>query len=192
MGVNIPDLLWTYLVKTHDTKKARYVCNGQPKFKGTIIISNIFAKMKDNVGSLIFWGTVASKNLIVRGVDVSNAFAEARAHGIPLYVCVNTQCREWYKHKFNKDTSVGYVMPVYKSLQSHPESSYSWEIHMNKILKNEIHILPTRHGQCLYKGSSMRQQVLILRQVDDFAVASEDEQLTINLIENINTRMNRF
>ena len=37
----------------------------------------------------------------------------------------------------------------------------------------------------------MRQQVLILRQVDDFAVASEDEQLAINLnlIEDINTRM---
>ena len=62
---------------------------------------------------------------------------------------------------------------------------------MNKILKNKIHFQPTTHDQCLYKGTYMRQQVLILRQVDDFAVASEDEQLAINLnlIEDINTRM---
>ena len=91
LGVNVPDLLWTYLVKTDDTKKARCVYNGKPKFKGIVTISYIFTKMVDHVGSLIFWGTIASKNLIVRGADISDTFAEAKTHGFPLYVCVDTQ-----------------------------------------------------------------------------------------------------
>ena len=53
-GANVLDLLWTYLVKTDGTKKARCVCNGQPKFKGTVIFGYTFAKMLDHVGSRIF------------------------------------------------------------------------------------------------------------------------------------------
>ena len=79
INANVLDLLWTYLVKTDGTKKARCICNGQPKFKGTVIFGYTFAKMLDHVGPRIFWGTVASKNLIVRGADASNAFAEAKA-----------------------------------------------------------------------------------------------------------------
>ena len=71
--------------------------------------------MLDHVGSRIFWGTVAAKNLIVRGADASNAFAEASAPDIPLYVRVDTQYREWYQHKFNKHIPEGYVLPVHQS-----------------------------------------------------------------------------
>ena len=95
-GANVLDLLWTYLVKTDGTKKVRCVCNGQPKFKGTVIFCHTFAKMLDHIGSRIFWGTVASKNCIVRGADASNVFTEAKAPDIPLYVTVDTQYREWY------------------------------------------------------------------------------------------------
>ena len=44
-----------------------------------------------------FGGTVAAKNLIVRGADASNAFAEASATDKPLYYRIDTQYREWYK-----------------------------------------------------------------------------------------------
>ena len=188
-GANVLDLLWTYLVKTDDTKKACCVCNGQPKFKGTVIFGYTFAKMLDHIGSRIFWGTVASKKLIVRGADASNAFAEAKAPDIPLYVTVDTQYCEWYKYRFNKDIPIGYVLPVYKALQGHPESSRSWAIHMDKILKNDFHFKPTTHEACLYTGDYKNKEILFLRQVDDFAVASKDEQIAIELIKNINTRM---
>ena len=99
---NVLDLLWTYLVKVDGTKKARCVCNGQPKFKGTVIFGYTFAKMLDHVASRIFWAAAASKNFVVQGADASNAFAEASAPDIPLYVRVDTQYREWYQHKFQK------------------------------------------------------------------------------------------
>ena len=172
-----------------EQEKARCVCNGQPKFKGTVIFGYTFAKMLNRVGSRIFWGTVASKNLIVRGADASNAFAEAKAPDIPLYVRVDTQYREWYKHKFHKDIPIGHVLPVYKALQGHPEGSRSWTIHMDKILKNNFAFKPTTHKWCLYTGIYKNEQILFLRQVDDFAVASTNENIAIELIADINTRM---
>ena len=165
------------------------MCNSQPKFKGTVIFGYTFAKMLDHVGWRIFWGTVASENFIVRGADASNAFAEAKAPDIPLYVMVDTQYREWYKYKFNKDIPMGYVLPVYKVLQGHPESSRSWALHMDKILKNDFQFKPTTHEGSLYTGNYKNKEILFLRQVDDFAVAANDEQTAIDLIEDINTRM---
>ena len=79
--------------------------------------------MLDHVGSRIFWGSAAAKNLIVRGADASNAFAEADAPDIPLFDRIDNQYREWYKHTFNKDIPLDYVLPVHKALQGHPESS---------------------------------------------------------------------
>ena len=87
--------------------------NGQPKFKGTVIFGYTFTKMLDQVRSQIFRGTVVSKNLIVRGANASNAFAEASASDIPLFVHVNDQYHEWYKLQFNEDIPANYVLSVY-------------------------------------------------------------------------------
>ena len=43
-------IFWTYLIKTEDTKIARGVYSGQPKFKGTVAFDYTFAKMLDCVG----------------------------------------------------------------------------------------------------------------------------------------------
>ena len=188
-GANVLDLLWTYNVKVDGTKKARCVCNGQPKFKGTVIFGYTFAKMLDHVGSRIFWATVASKNLIVRGADASNAFAEANAPEIPLYVRIDAQYKDWYKQRYNKDIPDNYVLPVNKALQGHPESSRLWAKHMDRILKDKFHFKATTHEGCLYKGTYKGEDILFLRQVDDFAVATKNEQTAIDLINEIDSYM---
>ena len=188
-GANVLDLLWTYLVKVNGTKKARCVCNGQPKFKGTVVFGYTFAKMLDHVGSRFFWGMVASKNLIVRGADASNAFAEANAPEIPLYVRIDAPYREWYKHRYNKEIPPVYVLPVNKALQGHPESSRLWAQHMDRILKEKFHLKPTTHEGCLYQGKYKNEEILFLRQVGDFSVASKYEQMAIDLIHDIDKYM---
>ncbi len=50
-GANVLDLLWTYNIKTDGTLKARCVCTGQPKFKGSVIFGYTYAKILDHVYS---------------------------------------------------------------------------------------------------------------------------------------------
>ena len=188
-GANVLDLLWTYNVKVDGTRKARCVCNGQPKFKGTVIFGHTFAKMLDHVGSRIFWAAVASKNLIVRGADASNAFAEANAPDIPLYVRIDSQYREWYQTRFNKTIPDDYVLPVNKALQGHPESSRLWAKHMDRILTEKFSLKPTTHESCLYTGTYNNEEILFLRQVDDFAVAAKNENTAIEMIQEIDKYM---
>jgi hypothetical protein len=88
---NVLNLLWCYNIKTDGTLKARMVCNGRPSNKNTAIFGYMYAKSLDHVGSRIFWAAAASKNFVVRGADASNAFAEADAPKIPLFVRVNKQ-----------------------------------------------------------------------------------------------------
>ena len=85
-NANCLNLLWAYSIKTDGTLKARCVCNGQPSNKKTAIFCYTYTKALDQVRAKIFWASTASKNMIVRGADASNAFAEADPPKIPLYI----------------------------------------------------------------------------------------------------------
>lgn len=76
-------------------------------------------------------------------------------------------------------------------MQGHPEAPCLWEKHADWILRT-IGLAPTTHEPCLYSGVIGGQRVLLLQQVDDFAVATStalasrvfdliDDHLTIPL-----------
>lgn len=194
-GANVLDLLWTYHIKDPvnstdiPTKKARCVCNGKPTNKNTVIFGHTFAKMLDHVGSRIFWASVAAKNFIVRGADASNAFAEAPPPKIPLYVRIDKPYREWYKHKYGKTLADNMVLRVKKALQGHPESPRAWAQLIDKILQTKLGLKPTTHEPCLYYGTFKGEEVLFLRQVDDFAVSSSNDKINKQIIEAINNEL---
>ena len=71
-----------------DSKHDVYVTENHPT-KTLLFFCHTFAKMLDHVGSCTLWAAAASKNFVVRGADASNAFAEASAPKIPLYVHVD-------------------------------------------------------------------------------------------------------
>ena len=190
VNANCLDLLWVYTVKTDGTLKSRCVCNGRPSNKNTAIFGYSFAKSLDQVGARIFWAVAAAKNLIVRGADASNAFAEARAPKIPLFVKIDQPFRDWWYHKYpNKHLPDNFVLPVKKALQGHPESPRSWATLINKILTEKLHFVPTTHEPCLYRGEFHGKEVFFLRQVDDFAVACVDEDTAVEVIKAIDKEM---
>ena len=80
-------------------------------------------------------------------------------------------------------------MPVNKALQGHPESSRLWAQHMDKIVKEKFSLKPTTHEGCIYRGKYKNEEILFLRQVDDFAVAATNEQTAIDLIHDIDNYM---
>lgn len=189
-GANILGMLWAYSVKTDGRKKARMVCNGRPSNKNTAIFGYTFAKSLDHVGSRIFWAVAAARNYVVRGADASNAFAEAEAPKIPLFVRLNEPYRQWWTERMNQPSiPKDFVLPVNKALQGHPEAPRAWAMLIHKILTTKLKLKSTTHEPCLYYGQFNGQDILFLRQVDDFAVAAPTESIATQVIEEIDKYM---
>ena len=189
-NANVLNLLWDYRVKDDGTHKARMVCNGRPSNKNTVIFGYTYAKSLDHVGSRTFWAIAASKNYIVLGADASNAFAEADAPKHPLYVRVNQPYREWWKDCMKQnDIPQGWVLPVHKALQGHPEAPRAWANKIDNILQHKLHLKPTTHEPCLYYGQHKGEDVMFLRQVDDFAIAAKTTAIAQDVIKSIDKYM---
>ena len=189
-NANVLNLLWDYRIKDDGTYKARMVCNGKPSNKNTVVFGYTYAKSLDHVGSRIFWATVAAKNLVVQGADASNAFAEADGPKFPLYVRANDPYREWWHEKMQQAMiPKGYVLPVHKALQGHPEAPRAWALKIDKILQKKLQFRPTTHEPCLYHGVHKGHEILFLRQVDDFAVGAKTKEIATDVINTIDKYM---
>jgi hypothetical protein len=90
-------------------------------------------------------------NLICEGYDVGNAFAEAPAPTSPFFMKPDAQFRQWWEEHLGKDPiPEGYVIPVKKALQGHPESPRLWDKYISKIITEELGLQSTVHEPCLY------------------------------------------
>ena len=188
-NANCLSLLWVYTIKDDGTLKARCVCNGQPSNKNTVIFGYTYAKALDQVGAKIFWASCALKNMIVRGADASNAFAEADSPKIPLFVRIDAPFRDWWKSKGRGDIPLHYVLPVKRALQGHPEAPRAWATKIDSILQRKLGLKPTTHENCLYYGIHKGKEILFLRQVDDFAVGCSDDSICKDIIRLIDNEM---
>ena len=189
-NANVLNLLWDYRIKDDGTYKARMVCNGRPSNRNTVVFGYTYAKSLDHVGTRIFWATAAAKNLVVQGADASNAFAEADAPKHPLFVRVNEPYRDWWEQHMNRPPiPPGYVLPVHKALQGHPEAPRAWATKIDKILRTQLKLQATTHEPCLYHGTHKGKEILFLRQVDDFAVAAETSEIATDVINTIDKYM---
>ena len=182
---NILCLIWTYLIKTDGTKKSRCCCNGNPGRKGSITLDHTYAACVEQPAQRVYWGLVALKQYIAIGADASNAFAEAPPPKAPLYVLVDKPYREWYKKKHGKDIPKGYVLRVHHAIQGHPEAPRLWSTFIDEIIRIKLNFVPTTHEKCLYRGTVEGVEVLFLRQVDDFSVASKNERICNKVIDEI-------
>ena len=73
---------------------------------------------------------------------------------------------------------MGHVLPVRHALQGHPESPHLWATMIDKILKGlKLNFKSTTHEPCMYRGDIYGDSVFLLRQMDNFAVASPSEAI---------------
>ena len=192
-GENVLPLLWTYMIKDCGTKKARCVCNGSPKQKGSVTLGDTYAGSLEQTGSRIFWAATAINNYVTIGADASNAFAEAPAPKAPLFVTIDQPYRDWYSNKYPDKPPIpkGYVLPVNGALQGHPESARLWALLIDKVIQ-DLNLKPCTHEPCLYHTHDYNgtgKTVLFLRQVDDFAISCQDKELAMDVIAKINAKM---
>jgi hypothetical protein len=103
---------------------------------------------------------------------------------------IDESYREWYLEKHGKDIDPRmYVIPVQRALQGDPAAGFQWETYINKILIEELGFRNTTHERNLYRGTVDGHDVIICRQVDDFAIASLDPATAEKMIKLINERV---
>ena len=54
MNANALHMLWTYVLKVCGTIKARMVCNGNPRQKGTVTLGHTYANSLDAASEHLF------------------------------------------------------------------------------------------------------------------------------------------
>jgi hypothetical protein len=119
--------------------------------------------------------------------DASNAYQQSPPPKIPRFMQIDETFREWYREKYGKDIDPAkYVIPVERALQGDPAAGFQWESYINKILIEKLGFRNTTHERNLYRGTVDGQDVIICRQVDDFAIASRDPKIAEKLIALIN------
>ena len=186
---NVLFLLWTYLVKKNGVKKARCCCNGNPGRKGSITLDHTYAACVEQPAQRVFWAITASKGYIAIGADASNAFAEAPPPKAPLYVYVDQPFREWWYDKGNGNIPKGQVLKVNHAIQGHPEAPRLWSTFIDNIIRTKLHLHPTTHEPCLYRGKYNGKEVIFLRQVDDFAISAENVETCNAIIQEIDKHL---
>ena len=81
-------------------------------------------------------------------------------------------------------------MKVNHAIQGHPESPRLWQKFINDILINKLGFKSAVHEPCIYrKVLPCGNEIIILRQVDDIAVAAKNKQLALKVITDIGSFM---
>jgi hypothetical protein len=97
------------------------------------------------------WAITARISYISIGCDVSSAFAEAPPPSIPFFMEVDAQFLDrWVNCLSNNPIPMGWVIPILRNLQGHPEAPRLWHKHINNILVNDLGFNHMTHEPCLY------------------------------------------
>ncbi len=80
------------------------------------------------------------------------------------------------------------MIPVLSAMQGHPESPHLWEKHADAILR-ELALTPTTHEPCLYSGTINGRRVILMRQVDDFAIAAPNAHTADLLLDMLDDKL---
>ena len=157
--------------------------------KGTVTMGHTYTDSLDHTASRIFWSISAAKGRIVFGADGYNAFAETLPPKDPLYIIVDQQYHDWYRHTNNMSIPEDYGIKVNRALQGHPEYPRVLATLINKHI-TALDFKPCFHEPYVYYHPNYNgKEVYFLRQVDDFAVSCIDETIVKDVIAYIDQKM---
>jgi len=82
--------------------------------------------------------------------------------------------RDWYLERTGVLLDKDLVLTVLRALQGHPEAARLWEEHISAILE-KVGFKNTTHEKNICTGKFCGEKVLLVRQVDDFALGCRQE-----------------
>jgi hypothetical protein len=162
---------WAGRVKLDGTRRLRLCADGSPR-AAPALHANVetFASCLEHPVLRLFFALAAADNLIVYGGDARDAFAHSPGPTVPTFLRLDDAFIEWYHARFNVRLPRHQVLPIKRALQGHPEAARLWELHINEVL-HKIGFRSTTHERNIYSMTHDSNKVLLVRQVDDFALA---------------------
>ena len=162
---------WAGRVKLDGTRRLRLCADGSPR-AAPALHANVetFASCLEHPVLRLFFALAAADNLIVFGGDARDAFAHSPGPTVPTFLRLDEAFIEWYHTRFGVRLPRHQVLPIKRALQGHPEAARLWELHINAVL-TKIGFQSTTHERNIYSLIYESNKVLLVRQVDDFALA---------------------
>jgi hypothetical protein len=181
---------WSGRVKVDGTRRLRLCADGSPR-AAPALHANVetFASCLEHPVLRIFFALAAAENLIVYGGDARDAFAHSPGPSVPTFLRLDDAFIDWYATTYGKQLDRSQVLPIQRALQGHPEAARLWEIYITGIL-TKVGFTSTTHEKNIYAlrrtDSSL---VLMVRQVNDFALACLNDTIAKDLYDQIGTHL---
>jgi len=172
---------WQYHIKRCGTRRARLCCDGSLRAAPMLhrLAQTYSSCVEQNIQRL-FFALCVLLNYKAYGGDAADAFAHSPPPETPTFVAIDDAYFEWYLLRFGVRLDRSLVLPVQHALQGHPESGRLWERHINSILASpSFSFKSTTHDRSIYSGVFRGAPLLLLRQVDDFALAAPSEEIAV-------------
>ncbi|MCE2996259.1 MAG: hypothetical protein LW863_11705 [Flammeovirgaceae bacterium] len=182
---------WTYHIKRDGTRRSRNCCDGSPRSAPALhTLASTYSSCVEQPVQRMFFALAAHLGYRVYGADAQDAYAHSPPPDQPTYIAIDDQYADWYKARHGTNIDRSMVLPVQHALQGHPEAGRLWETHINHILRcPELHFRHTTHDKTIYTTIFRRVQVLLLRQVDDFALACTTENIAKDIYTIIGSKL---
>lgn len=185
---NVLRIQWSNVVKPNGKRKCRACIDGSKRAAPWLHqFAQTYASCIEQPCMRLFFALAATNGLIVTFADTANAFQQSPPPTRKCYLQIDDAYASWYfkRHGHHVDRH-GYVVPVERALQGHPEAGRLWETMIVDILSKR-NFTSTTHERNLYHGTIDGSLVLVCRQIDDYAIASISPDIANRLIEFINS-----
>ena len=170
-------IVWARLVKATGVRKSRACLDGSKRAAPWLrALVQTYSSCVELPCMRLFIALCVNRNYYICFGDVDNAFQQAPPPTYQCYLEIDDTVYDWYLRRFGiKLDRRKQVIPLYKALQGFPEAGALWERMINDILLNKMGFRLTTHERNLYVGEIDGQEVLVCRQVDDFASGAAHE-----------------
>jgi len=180
---------WQYRIKVNGKRRSRACCDGSPRAAPEVHSStNTYASCLEHPIYRLFIALCAADGLTIYGGDAKDAFAHSPGPSKPTFMKVDDAFREWYQARTGVLLDKDLVIPVLRALQGHPEAARLWEHHITTIL-HELGFRNTTHEKNIYVGTFCGEKVLLVRQVDDFAMGCKAESTARHVYDLVGTKL---
>ena len=175
---------WQYHIKRTGQRRARNCCDGSARAAPLLHqLASTYSSCVEQPVQRLFVALSALLDHKIYGGDAADAFAHSPGPDVPTYVSIDDAYAEWYEERQKTSLDRSLVLPVKRALQGHPESGKLFQRHIDKIITSpELNFRATVLDRSLYRTEYEGETVLLLRQLDDFALSCNSETVANEIV----------